>query len=121
MGGLTALGINTIIMAAPAVICYYLFRRAVAVDNEWFVFGVGFASGATALILGALFTTGVLLAAGKEFASLAPVILAVHLPSAVVEGLVTDSVVVFIRKVRPELLDAPRLAPVFECRMQNDE
>jgi len=119
MGGLTALGINTIIMAAPAVICYYLFRRAVAVDNEWFVFGVGFASGATALILGALFTTGVLLAAGKEFTTLAPLIFAVHLPSAVIEGFVTGSVVVLIRKVRPELLDAPRLEPAFERGTQN--
>jgi cobalt/nickel transport system permease protein len=114
IGGLTTLGLNTVIMAAPAVVCYYLFRRAATADNEWFVFGAGFASGAAALILGALISTGVLLIAGKEFVALVPLILTVHLPSAVVEGLITGSVVVFIRKVRPELLDAPLLAPVHE-------
>ncbi len=120
IGGPTTLGLNTVIMAAPAVACYYLFRRAVSIDNEWLVFAAGFAAGATALIFGALITTGVLLLAGKEFSALAPLIFAVHLPTAAVEGLVTGSVVVFIRKVRPELLDAPRLVPVFESNTQND-
>jgi cobalt/nickel transport system permease protein len=55
-----------------------------------------------------------LILAGKEFSALVPLILAVHLPSAAVEGLVTGSVVVFIRKVRPELLNAPRLVCEYE-------
>jgi cobalt/nickel transport system permease protein len=121
IGGPTTLGVNTVIMAVPAVVCHYLFRRVVAVDSEWFVFGAGFAAGATAMILGALITTVVLILAGKEFTALVPLILAVHLPSAVIEGLVTGSVVVFIRKVRPELLDAPRLIPAFEPGTQNTE
>jgi cobalt/nickel transport system permease protein len=119
IGGPTTLGLNTVIMAAPAVACHYLYRRAVAADSEWLVFFAAFAAGATALILGALINTGVLMAAGKEFSALAPLILAVHLPSAAVEGLVTGSAVVFIRKVRPELLNTPRLIPVYE--MVNDE
>ena len=121
IGGPTTLGLNTVIMALPAVVCYYLFRRATAVDAEWQVFAAGFAAGAIAVILGALITTGVLILAGKEFSALAPLILAVHLPSAAVEGLVTGSVVVFIRKVRPELLDAPRLAPGYEIETQKAE
>ena len=121
IGGFTTLGLNTVIMALPAVICYYLFRRAAAADSEWLVLCAGFAAGATAVLLGASITTGVLILAGKEFSALAPLILAVHLPSAAVEGLVTGSIVVFIRKVRPELLDAPRLVPEFECEMQNVE
>ena len=121
IGGPTTLGLNTVIMAVPAVACYYLFRRAVAADSEWLVFGVGFAAGATALILGALITTGVLILAGKEFSVLVPLILTVHLPMAVVEGLVTGSVVVFIRKVRPELLDASRLVSVYELGSTHDE
>ncbi len=121
IGGITTLGLNTVIMALPAVVCHFLFRRAAAVDSEWLVFGAGFAAGACAVILGALITTGALIVAGKEFSALAPLILAVHLPSAAVEGLVTGSVVVFIRKVRPELLDAPRLAPAYEAGTQNAE
>jgi cobalt/nickel transport system permease protein len=121
IGGPTTLGINTVIMAVPAVVCYYLFRRAAAVDSEWMVFGAGFAAGASALILGALITTSVLILAGKEFSALAPLILAVHLPSAVIEGLITGGIVVFIRKVRPELLDAPRLVPAYESEIQKAE
>jgi len=121
IGGPTTLGLNTVIMALPAVVCHYLFRRAVAVNSEWMVFGVGFAAGATAMILGALISTGVLILAGKEFSALVPLILAVHLPSAVIEGMVTGSVVVFIRKVRPELLDAPRLVPAYESGTQHAE
>ena len=114
IGGPTTLGLNTVIMALPAVVCHYLFRRAAAVDSEWMVFGVGFAAGATAMILGASDYHGRFDLAGKEFSALAPLILAVHLPSAVLEGMITGSIVVFIRKVRPELLDAPRLAPAYE-------
>jgi cobalt/nickel transport system permease protein len=121
IGGPTTLGLNTVIMALPAVVCHYLFRRAAAVDSEGMVFGVGFAAGASAMILGALITTGVLILSGKEFSALVPLILAVHLPSAAIEGMVTGSVVVFIRKVRPELLDAPRLVPAYEPGTQNVE
>ena len=121
IGGPTTLGVNTVIMAVPAVVCHYLYRRAVSIDSEWFVFGVGFAAGASAMILGALITTGILILAGKEFSALVPLILAVHLPSAAIEGLVTGSIVVFIRKVRPELLDAPRLVPVYELGRLRDE
>jgi cobalt/nickel transport system permease protein len=121
IGGPTTLGINTVIMAVPAVVCHYLFRRTSAADSEWLVFGAGFAAGATALILGALITTGILILAGKEFSALAPLILAVHLPSAVVEGFVTGGIVVFIRKVRPELLDAPRLVTACEYETIKEE
>jgi cobalt/nickel transport system permease protein len=114
IGGPTALGLNTVIMGLPAVVCHYLFRRAVRGNGEWFVFGAGFTAGATAMILGALIAAGVMISAGKEFSALAPLILAVHLPSAVIEGLVTGSAVVFIRKVRPELLNSPRLVSEFE-------
>ncbi len=114
IGGVTTLGLNTTIMALPAVVCFYLFRRAVSAHSERIVFVMAFACGATALIIGALITTGVLLFAGKGFAPLAALLLAVHLPSALVEGFVTAGVVVFIRKVRPELLDAPRLVPALE-------
>ena len=37
------------------------------------------------------------------------VVLLAHLPIVIAEGLVTGSVVVLLRKVRPELLQAPLL------------
>ena len=109
-GGLTTLGLNTLIMALPAVVCYYLFGRAVRSGNEATVFAVGFAAGATAVLLGAALNAGSLTLAGKQFREIGMVVAALHVPLAGIEGLVTGSVVVLLRKVRPELLDAPLLA-----------
>ncbi len=114
MGGLTALGINTLIMALPGVICYYLFRRTVRLGNENLVFLAGLAAGATAILLGALIAAGSLFAAGKPFEIFGQLLLGGQLLVAPIEGLVTGSVVVLLRKVRPELLEAPLLVPVRE-------
>jgi len=110
-GGLTTLGLNTVIMALPAVVCYYLFRRAAASRSELVVYSAGFTAGATAILLGAVLNAGALMAGGEAFQFIANLVAAFHLPLAVVEGLVTGSVVVLLRKVRPELLEAPLLAP----------
>jgi len=110
-GGLTTLGLNTLIMAAPAVVCYYVFHRAVRSRSEWVVYSAAFAAGATAILLGAALNAGALMAGGESFQFIANVVAAFHLPLAVVEGLVTGSVVVLLRKVRPELLEAPLLVP----------
>jgi len=107
LGGLTTLGLNTLTMALPAVVCYYLFRRAVRHGNEKTVFAVGFVAGATAILVGGLLNAGSLWIAGPQFRTIAMVIATLHLPLAVVEGLVTGSVVLLLRKVRPELLNAP--------------
>jgi len=110
-GGLTTLGINTLTMALPAVACYYLFHRALRSGHEAATFVAGFAAGAVGIALGALLTAFALVAAGGEFELFAEANLVAHLAVAGIEGLVTGSVVVFLRKVRPELLEAPLLVP----------
>jgi cobalt/nickel transport system permease protein len=111
-GGPTTLGLNTLVMAAPAVACHYAFRAAVCKDNEFWVFWAGFAAGATAILLGALMTGAVIVLAGKSFELFGQMLVVGYLPLVLIEGFVTGSVVVLVRKVRPELLDAPMLAPV---------
>lgn len=110
-GGLLALGVNTLTMGLPAVVCYYSFRGAVAGRRDGLAFSGGFAAGALAVLLGALLTASALWIAGKEFELIGKAVLVFHFAVAAVEGLVTGSVVVFIRKVRPELFEAPLLAP----------
>jgi cobalt/nickel transport system permease protein len=56
-----------------------------------------------------LLLAATLAAAGKPFEKLAELLILAHLPVAVIEGLVTAGAVAFLRKVRPELLDAPVL------------
>ena len=113
--GLTTIGVNTVIMAVPGVLCYFLFRRAVCSSHEAVVFVVGFTAGATAILLGALIGAGSLATAGKPFELLGGVFAGVNLMLATGEGFVTGSVVLLLRKVRPELLDAPLLTP---CRSE---
>lgn len=109
-GGLLALGINTLTMALPAVICCHLFRRAASVRSAGLAFSAGFAAGLLAMLLAALLTAAALALAGKEFELLAKAVVGLHLFVAVVEGLVTGSVVLFLRQVRPELLESPILS-----------
>jgi cobalt/nickel transport system permease protein len=111
-GGPTALGVNTLVMALPAVACHYLFYAPVRNGRESRVFLAGFAAGATAIILGALLTAALLTLAGKPFELIGRAFLVAHLPLAIIEGMVSGSVVVLVRKVRPELLDALLLEPL---------
>src|SRR5271166_4890268 len=103
IAGPTVLGINTLIMALPGVICYYLFRSFVRSKDYWQVFASGFLAGSVAILLGALLSSIVLVLAGKPFVWLAGVFLAAHIPVALIEGLVTGSVVVLVRQLRPEI------------------
>lgn len=110
-GGLTTLGINTTTMALPAVACYYLCRGAVRSKSPWYAVGSGVVAGVVATLLGAALTAAAVAALGQQFALLSPAVLLAHVPVALVEGLVTGSVVAFLRKVQPELLEAPLLEP----------
>jgi cobalt/nickel transport system permease protein len=112
IGGPTVLGLNTVIMALPGVICFYLFGAAVRGTTRPTIYAAGFAAGATGVVLGALLSSSALLFTDRTFAVLAGVFLASHLPVALIEGLVTGSVVVLLRQVRPEVLRAPLLVPI---------
>ena len=111
IGGPTTLGINTLSMALPAVVCHYMFRKAIYSKSEAVTFLAGLGAGALAVVLGALVVALAMLAAGTEFKLVAGAALLVHLVVAPAEGLITGVSVVFLRKVRPELLEAPFLAP----------
>ena len=108
-GGLTTLGLNTMNMAAPAVICYGLFHRAVQAPRDATALAAAFAAGFSGVMLAAGLTAAALVATGESFGAVAQVVLWANFALAPVEGLVTASVVAFLRKVRPELLQAPLL------------
>ncbi|NIA21643.1 MAG: cobalt transporter CbiM [Anaerolineaceae bacterium] len=114
-GGLTVLGVNTLNMALPAVACYYLFRRSARrAKSAAGAFGCGAAAGGVAIALGALMTALALLASGEEFKGPAIGMAGAYLPLVFIEGLLTGSIVVFLRRVRPELLDTPLAGQMIE-------
>jgi len=110
-GGVTVLGVNTFNMAAPAVLCHYLFVRTIRHGSQGAAFAAGVGAGALAVGLGSVMLGLSLLLSGAEFRAVSTMVVLAHVPVMVVEGLVTGSVVVFLRKVRPELLQTPE-APV---------
>jgi cobalt/nickel transport system permease protein len=102
-GGLFVLGVNTVVMALPGVVCHLLFRRAIGRGGMRTALWLGFATGALGVLMAGVLTAGVLLATGKEFQAIAYGVFIVHLPVMAVEGLVTSQAVLFLRKVRPEV------------------
>jgi len=102
-GGITVLGLNTFTMAAPAVLCFYLFRPMLIKGNGT-RFAAAFACGFFAMLISALLTAGALALSGEAFESAAQVLLIAHLPVMVVEGVITGFAYTFLVKVKPEAL-----------------
>ncbi len=106
-GGFTTLGINTINMALPAVLSWYLFRRPALASWRAGAALAGFACGFLSVALSCVLVALSLVAAEEAFLAPAKLILVAHLPVMVVEGIITAFIIAFLRTVKPELLEAP--------------
>lgn len=103
-GGLENLGVNTVTMALPAVVCYYLFNGPA---RKWSIHAAGvagFLAGAVSVMLSCVLLAAALIATDKAFATPLFTLVAAHIPIVLVEGIITAGAVVFLRRVRPELL-----------------
>ncbi|MBN1534057.1 MAG: cobalt transporter CbiM [Spirochaetes bacterium] len=104
-GGLTSLGVNTVNMALPAVICCCLFRGMIRGGDIKKTALAGFACGFVSLTLSIAFVALTLLLTQKGFLVTVQVVLAAHIPVMVIEGIVTAFALVFLKKVKPEILE----------------
>lgn len=108
-GGLTTLGINTFNMAAPAVLCYLVFRGFIVKGG-----GVrpvaAFFAGALPVALAAVLVSLCLVFTDEGFLATAGTLLLAHLPVMGIEGVVTVFIVSFLVKVQPEILNLQRAA-----------
>jgi cobalt/nickel transport system permease protein len=102
-GGLTTLGVNTMIMAAPAVACYYLFGPLVQ-RRRTIALAAAFACGFTSILLGALAAGAALMFTEENFLEVTLLIGSAHIPVMILEGVITVFCVAFFRKVQPDLL-----------------
>ena len=110
-GGLTSLGVNTFNMAFPALVCYYVFGPLLRRGTSRAVLAAGFGSGAAAIALSGLLLSASLVWSDESFMEVAGLTLAAHLPVMIAEGLLTASCVVFLRRVKPEMLPGSRRVP----------
>lgn len=116
-GGLIVLGVNTVNLALPAVLCFYLFNRLVITKTNNVAFFYGFVTGALAIVFSTIFIGLSLLITGSTFLQIIQLTFLAHLPVMLVEGIITGTIVVFLRQVRPELLTVPLLStPQMETR-----
>jgi cobalt/nickel transport system permease protein len=106
-GGITTLGVNTLNLALPAVICRYMFGWGVrrGSGRMLFLFSA-FGSGFFAVCLSGIMVGLSLYLTGKAFLPAAKLVVAAHLPVMGIEGVLTAACATFLRKVRPELLES---------------
>ncbi|MCJ2669634.1 MAG: cobalt transporter CbiM [Candidatus Thermoplasmatota archaeon] len=104
-GGITTIGINTVIIGVPALVSYGIF--VVGVNHTRFeqrlvIFG-GLAGG-VAIVLAVVLTSIALLFGGEEFLGVVALLAVAHVPVIVIEAVIVGSVVGFLNKVKPEML-----------------
>lgn len=102
-GGLLVLGMNTMTMALPALICFYIFRPWVE-KNSYKRKLAAFAAGFLSILLSALIVALALWSTDKGFVRAAQLIMAAHIPLMIIEGIITMFTVSFLAKVQPEFL-----------------
>ncbi|RMH66966.1 MAG: cobalt transporter CbiM [Cyanobacteria bacterium J003] len=109
-GGLTTLGLNALIMGIPALLAAAVFRGVWHRCPPRGRSLLGFLLGSGAVLLAVfLFSAVVVLSLPatldqqREWLAITAIVIA-HLPLAILEGVVTASLLVFLAKVKPEFL-----------------
>ena len=102
-GGITTLGVNTIIMALPAVMGYFTFGRLIHKTPRT-SYAAAFACGFLSVLISGILVGLALVFTEENFLEVSGLIIAAHIPVMITEGIVTGVCVAFLQKVRPEML-----------------
>lgn len=104
-GGITAIGANALMMGIPALVSGWIYRllagRSVASCAV-----AGTVAGGFGVVLAAVFLAVLLSTGGEDFWGVAKLALVAHVPVVFIEAAVSAFAVVFLFKVKPELLSA---------------
>ena len=105
-GGITTLGVNTLNLALPAILCYYLFGGCIKKSkNRTLLVIASFTSGFCAVLFSGILVAFSLYLTGEAFLPAAKLVIVAHLPIMFIEGGITSACVTFLKKVKPELLE----------------
>ncbi|MBF0288221.1 MAG: cobalt transporter CbiM [SAR324 cluster bacterium] len=110
-GGLTTLGINTMNLAVPAVICRYLYVYIPVSTRKWKAVSA-FLCGFSGVGLASLGLSGSLAFSEENFAEVAALVFLSHIPIMFLEGIITAFGISFLTKVEPGLLPAKKTISV---------
>ncbi len=103
-GGLLSLGVNTMNIAVPALVCAALLGRGLAAASPRGLVLRGAVAGALGVALTGTLVAVCIGASGPELVPAAQVLVVTYLPLAVGEAAVTAAAVGFLGRVAPELL-----------------
>ncbi len=101
-GGLSSLGANILVMALPAYLVYLIFKLGILkrLNEKVKFFLVGFLG----VFISSLLLFTVLVFSKDEYLAVAYSIIAVNIPTMILEGLVTMFLLLYIKKSMPKLL-----------------
>lgn len=106
-GGITALGANSLMMGIPALFAGWLFKLLKGSTLTSHAI-----AGALCGFLGTIMAVGILAAllftGGEDFLGVGKLAFVAHLPVAIIEAFIAAFTVIFLFKVKPELLAANR-------------
>lgn len=102
-GGLTVLGVNTVIIALPAVITGLLLRGAINASDPRRAGLLGALGGGLSIALTACFVAIALALSGAAFLPAAKLVIFAHIPVMAIEAVLTGAAVYLARQVKPEL------------------
>jgi cobalt/nickel transport system permease protein len=102
-GGLTALGVNVVIMAFPAVLSHYIFLPFLGKSSR-LTFAAGFMAGLFSILFACLLLGLALWFTDKNFFETSMAIIITYIPVMIIEGIVTGFCVSFLLKVYPEII-----------------
>lgn len=101
-GGLSSLGANILVMALPAYLVYLIFKLGILkkLNEKVKFFLVGFIG----VFISSLLLFSVLVFSKDEYLAVAYSIIAVNIPTMILEGIVTMFLLLYIKKSMPKLL-----------------
>lgn len=102
-GGITTLGVNTVLMALPAVICSYAFYPLLGKSRP-VALAAAFACGMASVLLSGILMGVFLVFTGEHFMEVSVLVLGAHVPIMIIEGLITMFCIGFLKKVQPALI-----------------
>ncbi len=102
-GGITALGVNMMIMAVPAVLCYLICSPFLHKKSSLALLAA-FTCGFLSVALSALIMGLALIFTEENFFEVSVIVVVAHIPVMIIEGIVTAMSVAFLRKVQPTML-----------------
>lgn len=102
-GGITTLGVNLVAAALPAVICRLCFASLIHKSRSYAIMAA-FAVGALSVLLSVIIVALALTFSEQAFLEVAGLVVIAHIPVMVIEGFITVFLVIFLKKVQPDLL-----------------